>query len=74
MDTLQALWLTDAPGRLAEAEREELGGRTSGTADWRAKRDELGLQATKKPAIRGRSISKDVYTDEIQSFDRYMRV
>lgn len=46
---MQALWQADERGRLAEAEREELGGRTSGPVAWRATRDELGLQEAKKP-------------------------
>ena len=53
MDTMQAMWMADGAGRLAEARREELGGRTSGTADWRAKRQELGLQKVSKPHYAG---------------------
>ncbi|WRT65646.1 uncharacterized protein IL334_002591 [Kwoniella shivajii] len=43
IDNLQSLWIGDEQGRLAEAERMQLGGRTSGPEDWRAMRDELGL-------------------------------
>ena len=53
MDTMQALWIADERGRMAEAERELLGGRISGPADWRAARDELGLQTITKPAYTG---------------------
>jgi peptide-N4-(N-acetyl-beta-glucosaminyl)asparagine amidase len=49
MDTLQAEWIADEAGRLAEAEREELGGRVSGPADWRAARMELGLHNVERP-------------------------
>lgn len=55
MDDMQQLWMDDELGRLAEAEREELGGRVSGSADWRALRDELGSNTIVKPAIKGLS-------------------
>ena len=57
MDMMQALWMADERGRLAEAEHEALGGRISGPADWKAMRDELGLQTMRKPAIRGERCS-----------------
>ncbi|WWC60252.1 uncharacterized protein I303_102818 [Kwoniella dejecticola CBS 10117] len=43
MDQLQSRWMADESGRLAEAERMYLGGRISGPEDWRAMRDEMGL-------------------------------
>ncbi|WWC68682.1 uncharacterized protein I206_102616 [Kwoniella pini CBS 10737] len=43
MDNLQALWMADEEGQLAESERMDLGGRISGPENWRAMRDELGL-------------------------------
>lgn len=49
MDGLQAAWIADEKARLKEAEREELGGRVSGPADWRAARQELGLESVRKP-------------------------
>ncbi|WVQ94740.1 hypothetical protein IAU59_001820 [Kwoniella sp. CBS 9459] len=49
MDQLQALWMADEAGRLAEAERMELGGRVSGPEDWRKMRDEVGAQKAEKP-------------------------
>ena len=52
---MQASWLVDERGRSAEAEREELGGRVSGPVDWRAKRDELGLQQITRPPVTGQS-------------------
>ena len=55
MDRLQKAWMSDEAGRLREAERDELGGRTSGTADWRAARQELGLQQINKPLYASKS-------------------
>ncbi|WVF67140.1 hypothetical protein IAT40_001885 [Kwoniella sp. CBS 6097] len=49
MDHVQALWMADKAGRLAEAERMELGGRESGTEDWRKMRDEMGTHKVMKP-------------------------
>ena len=51
MDQLQAAWINDESGRLAEAERDELAGRTSGPAEWRAMRQELGPANILKPAF-----------------------
>ena len=52
MDESQAMWVADVQQRLAEAEAEHLGGRTSGTADWRARRAELG-KAVSRPTFVG---------------------
>ena len=42
IDRLQSAWMDDTERRKAEAEWQELGGRTSGPAEWRARRAELG--------------------------------
>lgn len=54
MDRKHTAWVDDEQGRIAEAEREDLGGRTSGPADWRANRDELGIPKITKPSVTGR--------------------
>ncbi|KAK1927495.1 hypothetical protein DB88DRAFT_478214 [Papiliotrema laurentii] len=41
-DRLHKSWVVNEPRRWREAERDELRGRTSGPADWRAARAELG--------------------------------
>lgn len=52
MDKTHAAWAFDESGRLAEAEMEDLGGRVSGPADWRAMRSELGIQQNPKPVYK----------------------
>jgi peptide-N4-(N-acetyl-beta-glucosaminyl)asparagine amidase len=57
MDREQNAWITDEKKRFDEAEKDELGGRTSGTADWRAQRQELGLPELKRPKYTGQTSS-----------------
>lgn len=42
-DVAEELYLQDYDRRVAEAKRKSLGGRTSGTLNWRAQRQEVGL-------------------------------
>jgi len=41
-DQTHLSWTSNEALRLEEAEKQNLGGRTSGPEDWRAARDELG--------------------------------
>jgi peptide-N4-(N-acetyl-beta-glucosaminyl)asparagine amidase len=63
MDRGQAEWLADEVRRRREAEAEELGGRESGPADWRATRQELGSQNQPKPGFDSQfqTIESDLY-------------
>jgi len=68
MDAMQALWVADERGRLAEAERAELSGRISGPTDWRAERHELGLQFVKKPKFRGETFKTQVPASALMDY------
>ncbi|KAL7421158.1 Peptide-N(4)-(N-acetyl-beta-glucosaminyl)asparagine amidase [Cryptotrichosporon argae] len=48
-DRLQKAWINDETARLREADMQQLGGRISGPAEWRARRDELGAVADVRP-------------------------
>ena len=71
LDEMQSVWVTDERQRLAEAEQEGLSGRTSGPADWRAKRDELGLHEVKRPSLQCRYSARSSTSDKDQALETY---
>ncbi|ORX33678.1 hypothetical protein BD324DRAFT_639140 [Kockovaella imperatae] len=69
-DSLQQAWMTDTVRRAKEAEWQQVGGRVSGPAEWRARRAELGQVV--KPAYtvdRQYSSAISVLGDAIHTID-----
>ena len=50
-DVMEEAYLADYKKRVVAAREKTLGGRTSGTLDWRAQRQEVGLDADKDEVI-----------------------